>query len=358
MFKSVSVLFALCCFFGSAFAQQAESDSVAEIQRLMASVVQLYGENRLDEALAPAKKAMDLSEKAVGPEHELFATALNNLAKIYVAKGKLDEAEKLYQRALKIYEKKLGVDHLRVADLVDNLAFIAQHYRQDLAKAEGLYKRSLTIREKSLGPEHEEVLLTLSNLIDVDMSKRDFKAAEPLLQRLVAATEKVYGSADLKLAEAMQTYAYLLRRGNREPEAKELESRLNTALLKSFAGKSPLQLPNEMIVCRAISLVVPEYPLFYTLAHVSIPVEILIDEDGKVIDARVAEGPTAFIQASVSAARSSRFIPLMSNGRGVKYSGTIVYDFRKYKSLPGTIDDQLRADIKSKRCIPASNFKL
>jgi tetratricopeptide (TPR) repeat protein len=341
-----------------ASAQQAKSDSVAEINRLLASVVQLYGENRFDEALSPAKRALELSEKTVGAEPELFATALNNLAQIYMATGKVDEADKLYQRALKIFEKQLGPDNVRVADLLDNLAFIAQHARHDFDKAEGLYRRSLTIREKSLGPEHEDVLLAVSNLIDLYMFNRKFKAAEPLLQRLIAATEKPQQSGNLKLAEALQTYDHLLRRESRLPEAEKLESRINTLMLKSFANKSPLQIPNEMFACRGVDLLIPEFPLLSTIPYVTIAVSLLVDEEGKVIDARAAEGPTPFIQASVSAARRSRFLPLVASGQAVKYSGTILYEFRRYKSQPAAMNDELRAEIKARRCAPAIKYKL
>ena len=44
-------------------------------------------------------------EKTLGPEHPGVATALNNLAALYLAQGKYAEAEPLYQRALAIWEK-------------------------------------------------------------------------------------------------------------------------------------------------------------------------------------------------------------------------------------------------------------
>jgi tetratricopeptide (TPR) repeat protein len=50
-------------------------------------------------------------EKALGPEHPNVATSLNNLAALYKAQGRYAEAEPLYRRALEIWEKALGPEH-------------------------------------------------------------------------------------------------------------------------------------------------------------------------------------------------------------------------------------------------------
>ena len=51
------------------------------------------------------------AEKTHGPDHLTTGTRLNNLALLYHAQGKYDQAEPLFKRALDITEKALGPDH-------------------------------------------------------------------------------------------------------------------------------------------------------------------------------------------------------------------------------------------------------
>ena len=356
MRKTIIICVAVFFWFEFALAQQPNSNEISEVERLSGLTVQLYSEKRFNEALPLAKKALALSEKSLGPEHEVFTTALNNVAKIYVATGKIDEAEQLYLRAMKTYEKKPGIDPAKEADVLDSLAFIAQYARRDFDKARNLYQRALKIRENSLGADHEDVLLNISNLIDANMADEDYKAAAPLLQRLTAVLETKQDSKST-LAEALQSYAYLLRREKRQAEADAIESRLSALLLQSADNKTLLSLSDEMIICRGINLVLPNYPVLDTLRFVSITVEVRINEEGKVEEARATGGPNAFAQASVMAARKSSFVPITTGGQAIKYSGPITYEFIKYRSGTALLDDPLRSMIQSRRCVPVSNFR-
>ncbi len=51
-----------------------------------------------------------------------MATSLNNLAVLYQDQGKYTEAEPLYQRTLAIWEKALGPEHPLVATSLENSA--------------------------------------------------------------------------------------------------------------------------------------------------------------------------------------------------------------------------------------------
>jgi tetratricopeptide (TPR) repeat protein len=54
------------------------------------------------------------------------ATSLNNLAELYRIQGNYGDAEPLYQRALRIWETALGPDHPLVATSLNNLAVLYQ----------------------------------------------------------------------------------------------------------------------------------------------------------------------------------------------------------------------------------------
>ena len=82
---------------------------------------------------------------------------LDNLAELYGAQGRYADAELLYKRALEIREKAVGPDHTDTAMSLSNLAEL---YRAQgrYADAELLHKRSLAINEKALGSSLSETV--------------------------------------------------------------------------------------------------------------------------------------------------------------------------------------------------------
>ncbi|HLF84140.1 MAG TPA: CHAT domain-containing protein, partial [Blastocatellia bacterium] len=154
------------------------------------------------------QRALAFGEKALGPDHPHVATALNNLAALYRAKGDYAKAEPLYQRALAIGEKALGPDHPYVATSLNNLALL-YNTKGDYAKAEPLYQRSLAIREKALGPDHPDVAQSLNNLAALYDTKGDYAKAEPLYQRALAIREKALGPDHPDVAQSLNNLAAL-----------------------------------------------------------------------------------------------------------------------------------------------------
>jgi TonB family protein len=73
----------------------------------------------------------------------------------------------------------------------------------------------------------------------------------------------------------------------------------------------------------------PEYPAEARRDNVTgnVTVEIEIDEDGKVVSARAASGPDALRAAAVKAAYRARFKPATANGKPVRFSAALTYNF-------------------------------
>ena len=65
-------------------------------------VMELYRTGKYDRAVVVAKKALEVAEKKVGPNHPSVATSLENLAALYRATKRDEEAESLEQRAARI----------------------------------------------------------------------------------------------------------------------------------------------------------------------------------------------------------------------------------------------------------------
>ncbi|MEO6391824.1 MAG: TonB family protein [Pyrinomonadaceae bacterium] len=79
----------------------------------------------------------------------------------------------------------------------------------------------------------------------------------------------------------------------------------------------------------ALSLPAPKYPEMAQRARASglVTVEVVIDEEGKVIAAKATNGPSILFAAAVEAAKRARFTPTKLSGLPVKVTGTINYNF-------------------------------
>jgi TonB family protein len=80
---------------------------------------------------------------------------------------------------------------------------------------------------------------------------------------------------------------------------------------------------------KALSLPMPTYPDIARRMHVAgvVQVDVVVDENGKVISAHAMSGPNSLREVAVQAALRARFSPTKLSGQGVKVSGQINYQF-------------------------------
>lgn len=80
---------------------------------------------------------------------------------------------------------------------------------------------------------------------------------------------------------------------------------------------------------QAVSLPAPVYPEVARRMHTSgvVEVEVVVDENGKVVSARALSGPISLRDVAVQAALRARFSPTRLSGQPVKISGLINYNF-------------------------------
>jgi TonB family protein len=80
---------------------------------------------------------------------------------------------------------------------------------------------------------------------------------------------------------------------------------------------------------KALSLPAPAYPEFARRMRTSglVEVEVVVDENGKVISARALAGPPSLRDVAVQAAFQARFSPTKLSGQPVKITGRINYNF-------------------------------
>ena len=79
----------------------------------------------------------------------------------------------------------------------------------------------------------------------------------------------------------------------------------------------------------ALELPKPAYPAIASRAHAAgqVLVQILVDEEGKVVAAAAVSGHPLLYGVSVAAAKQARFSPTKFKGDPVKVTGVITYNF-------------------------------
>jgi tetratricopeptide (TPR) repeat protein len=122
----------------------------ADINAINKAFQDHYARGNYPAAQIDAQELERLVKARFGADHAYYAVALRKLGIVFQAQGKLGEAEELLKRALAISEQALGNSHPDVAQALHNLAMV--YGRQGkYGDAEELNKRALAIREKALG---------------------------------------------------------------------------------------------------------------------------------------------------------------------------------------------------------------
>jgi protein TonB len=86
---------------------------------------------------------------------------------------------------------------------------------------------------------------------------------------------------------------------------------------------------SKVLNSQAISLPRPNYPPMAKQIRVqgTVAVQVLIDENGKVVSAKALSGHPLLVAEAVRAAQQARFSPTMIGDQAVKVSGVITYNF-------------------------------
>ena len=94
-------------------------------------------------------------------------------------------------------------------------------------------------------------------------------------------------------------------------------------------GGGTLSLPSSVISSKVVEKPAPPYPQIAKTAGISGPVavQILVDEQGRVVSAKATSGNPLLQAAAVQAAYRARFTPTMLSGQPVKVTGSITYNF-------------------------------
>lgn len=202
----------------------------------------LTGDHSGAEALA--RRALDMREAALGPDHPDVAAALVALGNVYRMQNRASEAAPFYRRALAIQERALGAESAALVPALESLAFVEIAQRR-YAEAEPLYRRALAIREKATGPDDISLVATLGSLASLlSAQKRDAEALR-FDERALKISEKA-GVAEENLAPLLSSLARLEERAGRFEEASRAYERV-LAIREKQNGADSLEVASALI---------------------------------------------------------------------------------------------------------------
>ena len=188
--------------------ETAPSDGLAVARALDLLVQALVegGKPQHADALPGAVRAVDLKERALGPQDPSVAFSLANLGLVLRRQGKLDDAKAAYDRALRIREASLGAEHADVARTLASLSALAAA-AGDFAGARELGARALDIAERQ---DPRDPLLeagAANNLAQALYQSNDFVGAKQRLEQAIRAYEAALGADHPEVGKALSNLA-------------------------------------------------------------------------------------------------------------------------------------------------------
>ena len=190
---------------------------------------------------------------------------------------------------------------------------------------------------KMAQPAEASALPPSSSSVSDDLARRDLEGKTQVAEN--AALVKVGSAPSQKSAAPVPQHSNAANLNVMSPaELQDVSPNLNSnALMVPLESEPPSAAPNPILKPisggvlngTAVSLPSPGYPDTARRMRTSgvVPVNVVIDEYGKVISAQASDGPTTLREAAVQAALRARFSPTTLSGQPVKVSGVINYKF-------------------------------
>lgn len=148
------------------------------------------------------ERSISIKEKIHGAHSAEVAAAVDLLAETSARLKKWADAKADLERSLSLKQKIFGKRSEEVARCLLATAIVLANAstrqrsgssRESIDEAVAAFKRGLGMLEKRFGPDSLEVQVALEEMIRTFVDCRRFRAAEPLLQRLLSICERTYG---------------------------------------------------------------------------------------------------------------------------------------------------------------------
>jgi tetratricopeptide (TPR) repeat protein len=215
-----------------------------------------YRQGKFAKAEPLLKRALATIEIACGAERSERVILTDNLAGLYRDTGAWKKAERLYRCELAISEQAPASCPRKLAIILNDIGRVCFEQGK-LVEAEALYRRALSMNEQAwkrdlaslrqmFGPNNPRVVTpgvgdlyiapNLINLAKLYAKQGKYDEAEPLCKRALAIEEKECG---FERGQAVNVYALIMRKTNRDSAAVEVEARYKAFQASCGTPKAP-----------------------------------------------------------------------------------------------------------------------
>ncbi|HEX4027946.1 MAG TPA: toll/interleukin-1 receptor domain-containing protein [Rhizomicrobium sp.] len=209
-----------------------------------------FEQGKFQPAQRNIREALDLDMKTSGASSGDVARDLETLAAAQTGNGDFNGGRASFKRALAIRLKTEGSSHPRVAEDLNSLGAIA--YFQNDPSAEDYYRRAYNSYRAVLGDNHPEVATTMNNLALLQLERRDFADAEPLLKHAVEVIETQRNDDFDDLAFEYENLGRVERGLGHLPEAETLfQKALTVARMHKHRNLAPILVDLADMACTA-----------------------------------------------------------------------------------------------------------
>lgn len=198
------------------------SSELQELDRINNKVIKLQREGRFKEAVSPANRAVNLSRRNYGEQHQKYANCLINLATLHVQLGNYSTAVPFFHQALDAYRGSVGETHAIYATCMNNLAYTYEALK-DYDKAVPLYRQAIDISKETQGDLDPDYALSLMNLAFLYVKLGNKTEAEPLYEQALEIFRKSVGDQHPDYAKCLNNLAGLYTSMGKASSAEPLQ---------------------------------------------------------------------------------------------------------------------------------------
>jgi TonB family protein len=189
--------------------------------------------------------------------------------------------------------------------------------------------------------ENSSILLALieeSSKIRSLLAKDEYDArywkdiAEDLRQDITKSAKLIDAATDDGLIAASRDAKELTKNEDTlesEKKSNKTEDFTKNRFTSLFRNEGDLLLQVGSLIEYATKKTTPNYPAQAKISRISgtVRVDILVDENGKVISIEQVSGPKLLQSAAVEAVKNWEFKPFLKNGKPVKVRGFVIFNF-------------------------------
>ena len=180
------------------------------------------------EAQQQIERALDLRRRVLGPEHPDTLSSMNQLAMVFIARGRNSDAEGLLTRVVEAQRRLHRDDHPDALNAMYASARLAWG-QGNYARAEELLAGVVQSRRRVLGEQHPDTLGAMNDLAGAYADDGKYAQAEELYKQVIEVKRQVLGPEHPSTLISMNSLGVVYRFEGKYAEAEgQLTEALNT----------------------------------------------------------------------------------------------------------------------------------